>query len=287
MIQQTKHFYQFGPFRMDAAERLLLREGEVIPPTPKAFDLLLTLVTHSGHMLEKEELMKQVWPDSLVEEANIGPSNFPRRGRLLSFHTTIVVQSYNMLNLRSKLRQKLFGYYFTNPGAKHYLRELAVLLDVDVANLSRELVRLENQGLFVSEMSGHQKYFRLNQKHPLYDELRRIVFKTIGVVGQLRKTFEEIGGLNEAYLYGSFARTKQDAASDIDVLLVGEPDVAELETAIRKLERQLHRQINYTLLSPGEMKVRRQKRDAFLEDIWRHKMINLLSSHEKAQTPAH
>ncbi len=86
MIQQTKHFYQFGPFRIDAAERLLLREGEVIPLTPKAFDLLLTLVTHSGHMLEKEELMKQVWPDSFVEEANLSRIIFTLRKALGEKH---------------------------------------------------------------------------------------------------------------------------------------------------------------------------------------------------------
>src|SRR5215468_2879023 len=71
MSLQTKHIYEFGPFRLDAAEHLLLRDGEAVPLTPKAFDLLLALVERHGHLLEKEELLKKVWPDTFVEEANL------------------------------------------------------------------------------------------------------------------------------------------------------------------------------------------------------------------------
>lgn len=71
MTQQTKAFYEFGPFRLDAQERLLLRDGEAVPLTPKSFDLLLALIAQHGHLLEKEELLKLVWPDTIVEEANL------------------------------------------------------------------------------------------------------------------------------------------------------------------------------------------------------------------------
>jgi len=71
MSLQTKHIYEFGPFRLDAAEHLLLRDGEAVPLTPKAFDLLLALVEQHGHLLEKDELLKKVWPDTFVEEANL------------------------------------------------------------------------------------------------------------------------------------------------------------------------------------------------------------------------
>ena len=71
MSHQSKHLYEFGPFRLDVAERLLLRDSESVALTPKAFDLFLALVEHHGHLLEKEELMKLVWPDTFVEEANL------------------------------------------------------------------------------------------------------------------------------------------------------------------------------------------------------------------------
>lgn len=67
----AKIFYEFEPFRVDVAERLLLRDGEMVPLTPKAFDTLLILVENGGHVVEKEELMKRLWPDTFVEEANL------------------------------------------------------------------------------------------------------------------------------------------------------------------------------------------------------------------------
>ena len=63
--------YEFGRFRLNAAERVLLRDGEVVPLTPKVFDILLTLVEHHGQVVSKEELMKRVWPDTFVEEGNL------------------------------------------------------------------------------------------------------------------------------------------------------------------------------------------------------------------------
>lgn len=63
--------YEFGPFRVDAEERLLLRDGQVIPVTAKVFDILLLLVQHNGHLLEKGWLMQNVWPDTFVEEGNL------------------------------------------------------------------------------------------------------------------------------------------------------------------------------------------------------------------------
>lgn len=70
-IGQGQALYEFGPFRLDVVERLLLNADESIPLTPKAFDLLLLLVTNEGHLLEKDELMQRLWPDTFVEEANL------------------------------------------------------------------------------------------------------------------------------------------------------------------------------------------------------------------------
>jgi DNA-binding winged helix-turn-helix (wHTH) protein/TolB-like protein len=67
----VKVLYEFGSFQLDPGERLLLCEGRPVPMTPKAFDMLVALVARSGHLVEKEELMKAVWPDSFVEEGNL------------------------------------------------------------------------------------------------------------------------------------------------------------------------------------------------------------------------
>jgi DNA-binding winged helix-turn-helix (wHTH) protein len=71
MSQQLRHIYEFGLFRLDSAERLLWRDGAVVPLQPKIFDLLLALLERPGRLVEKDELMKAVWPDTIVEEVNL------------------------------------------------------------------------------------------------------------------------------------------------------------------------------------------------------------------------
>lgn len=76
--------------------------------------------------------------------------------------TTHVVCFYHMLDFRSKARQQLLAYYFTNSTARHHLRDLAERLSLDPSNLSKELGRLERDGLFRSEMSGRQRGARFS-----------------------------------------------------------------------------------------------------------------------------
>src|SRR5882762_6474824 len=71
MYIKQKQMYEFGPFRLDPAEYLLLREGAPVALTPKVFETLLILVQRSGHLVDKNELMKELWPDTIVEENNL------------------------------------------------------------------------------------------------------------------------------------------------------------------------------------------------------------------------
>jgi DNA-binding winged helix-turn-helix (wHTH) protein/TolB-like protein/Flp pilus assembly protein TadD len=71
MDERRSHFYNFGSFHIDTRERQLLRNGEPVPLPPKVYDTLLALVESSGHIIEKEKLMKIVWPDTFVEDANL------------------------------------------------------------------------------------------------------------------------------------------------------------------------------------------------------------------------
>ncbi len=74
MDELSGHFYEFGRFRVNVAERILLRDKDVVPLTPKVFEILLTLVENGGHVISKDDLMKRVWPDSFVEEGNLTQS---------------------------------------------------------------------------------------------------------------------------------------------------------------------------------------------------------------------
>src|SRR5262245_33519659 len=71
MARQARQFYEFGPYRVDPLKRLLLRDSEPVSLTPKAFDILLALIENQGETLGKDELMRRVWPDTVVEENNL------------------------------------------------------------------------------------------------------------------------------------------------------------------------------------------------------------------------
>ena len=80
-----------------------------------------------------------------------------------------------VLPFHSQLRGKLLTYFFDHEDAKHYLREIASMLELDPGNLSRELRHLEREGLFLSKKRGNQKCFFLNPSYQYLEDLRRIV----------------------------------------------------------------------------------------------------------------
>ncbi len=82
MGEETRRFYEFGPFQIDAAERMLLRDGQPVPLTPKAFDALLLLVESGGRTIETNDLMNKLWPESFVEEGNLKVTIFKLRKAL-------------------------------------------------------------------------------------------------------------------------------------------------------------------------------------------------------------
>ncbi len=85
MEDQRQHLYEFGPFCLDTRERVLLRDGCHLPLKPKVYDTLLALITRSGHIIDKEELMKRVWPDVVVEENNLTGNIFALRRAFAEF----------------------------------------------------------------------------------------------------------------------------------------------------------------------------------------------------------
>ena len=97
--QRVNELYEFGPFRVDAARETLLRAGEPVPLTPKTFQILLVLVRHSKEVVTKDELMKMVWPDTFVEEANLSRNIFMLRKALSGRRRRIMVPSQNVYSM--------------------------------------------------------------------------------------------------------------------------------------------------------------------------------------------
>lgn len=176
---------------------------------------------------------------------------------------------------KSRLRQKILSYYFTNPASCLYVRQLASILSEDAGNISKELSRLEKDGIFITETKGNQKHYYLNDRYPLFNELKSILFKTTGVAGRLKDIVNRLEGVQLSFIYGSYASNKENASSDIDLLIVGKPCEDELLKRIESAEQALGREINYNVYPEAEFEEKRKKKDNFITNILKRPKIML------------
>jgi predicted nucleotidyltransferase len=182
---------------------------------------------------------------------------------------------------KSKTRKAFFKLYFTNPESEYYLRELERLLDIPVSMIRKELMRLEQEGVFLSKKKGNLLYYSLNKSYPLFSELKSIVFKTVGIEGALKEILTKIKGIELAFIYGSFAKQSENATSDVDLFIMGNIDDSLLIGEIRKAEDALKREINYTLYTRDEFKKKKTKKDSFILSLIENPKIFLIGDKDE------
>jgi predicted nucleotidyltransferase len=164
--------------------------------------------------------------------------------------------------LNTRLRRNLLAFTFSHAGENFYVRELAGLIQEDAGNLSRELRKLEGEGLFTSHVRGNSKFYMPNPQYPLFDELKKIVFKTTGVAGSLKGVIDAYPGISRAFIYGSYAKEQENAASDVDLVVVG-------------LESKLRREINFTAYTEEEFRKEKKKAGGFLNTVLKERTFVL------------
>jgi predicted nucleotidyltransferase len=178
--------------------------------------------------------------------------------------------------IKSKLRRDLLRLYFTNPDKEYYLRELERMINFSVGNIRRELMKLESKGLFTFRRQGNLVYYSLNKSHPLFKALKSLIFKTIGVEGELRSALRRIKGIELAFIYGSFAKGDERTASDIDLFIMGNMNEEKLIRAISKAEIALRREINYSLYSREDFEKKKKEKDYFIKELIREPKVFLI-----------
>ena len=174
----------------------------------------------------------------------------------------------------SKLRAKILGWFFLHIDERFYVRQMAGLLNEDLANLSRELKRLEQLKILGSTRQGNQKYYYVNEKNPVFEELRGLIIKTIGLIDILRQEFETLSNkIKLAFIYGSFAREKANLKSDIDLVVIGKVSFGEVTAISARAEKKIGREINPVVMDEQEMEERLKNKDHFLTRVWEEPKI--------------
>ena len=152
--------------------------------------------------------------------------------------------------ISSKTRIKLLIRFFFNPQTRSYLRELAKEFNLSTNAVREELNQLRDTKLLKSEKNGRQVYYTANQKHPLFDELKSMVGKVMGIDQVIDGIVNRLGDLEKAYLIDDYAEGKDTGI--IDLLLVGNIDQYHLNDLSRKTERYIKRKIRSLVVSQKE-----------------------------------
>ncbi|MEA2054924.1 MAG: nucleotidyltransferase domain-containing protein [Candidatus Thermoplasmatota archaeon] len=166
----------------------------------------------------------------------------------------------------SRTRVKLLTLFMMNPGREMYVREIARNVKENINAVRRELANLEEIDLLKSERRGNSKYYVVNKKMPIYNELASIILKTEGMAKVLQDSLSGLS-VETAFIYGSFASGKAGVDSDIDTFIVGEINEEELIKEIREVEKRLSREINYVLFTAEEFERRKKRKDPFVLNV--------------------
>ena len=181
-----------------------------------------------------------------------------------------------MISMKSKITKVLLNYFFLNPGESLFVNEISRKLDLDKRNLVKKLKELKEEGIMVSETSGNQRIYSINRLYPLYEEYRKIVFKTIGIESKLKRMLKQVTGIEKVYLFGSYAKDAMEVHSDIDLLVIGEHSIMELQKEITKIQKEIGREINVVNMDMMDFEKRQKNKDPFIGTVFKEKNIKVI-----------
>jgi len=154
----------------------------------------------------------------------------------------------------SKARVAILSLLFLNEGERFYLREISRRLGLNVSQVKRELVRLSGMGLLRRINVGNIQTYAIERDFILHDELASMVRKSQGIERVLGQELLKVRGISTAFIFGSYAQGKTTPKSDVDVMVIGEPDMDRLNRAVNAAEKKIKRPIQYIVYPLKEFK---------------------------------
>lgn len=184
----------------------------------------------------------------------------------------------NLANvLFPKTRQGILAATYGQPERWWYLSELAALMQTSPSSLQRELESLANAGILRKKRDGNRIYFQAEQISPIFDSLYELVNRTLGIVPALSEAISPFANkIVCAFVYGSLARAREHALSDVDLLIVGSVGLAELAPVLRELEKKFNREFNVSCYKSVEFKDKVKKENHFLTEVLKNEKIFIL-----------
>lgn len=182
--------------------------------------------------------------------------------------------------LLPEYRRRVLGLLLLHPDTQLHGREIARRTGLPAGTITRELGKLTSVGLLQREKRGNQQLYRADKSCPVFAELASILRKTSGLADVLGTALAPVADkIDVAFIYGSVARGKETAGSDIDLMLVGQLGFDEAVQLLWPLQAELSREINPQVLGRQEFAARAQ--EAFMRDVLSKPKIFVMGSDDE------
>jgi len=201
----------------------------------------------------------------------------PNIGTIVLNMSTPKPNSSDLSSLFGKTRRAILALLFSHPDESFYMRQILRLAGIAPGAGQRELKWLSGVGIIQRTVSGNQVYYQANSECPIFQELKSMVIKTVGIGDVLRSILAPLAErIQIALLFGSFAEGRANKDSDIDLIVVGSVTFAEVAEKLTPAQKFLRREINPTVFSPSEFQNKLKKGHHFLLSVLKSNFYYLL-----------
>jgi len=173
--------------------------------------------------------------------------------------------------LFSRVRLRVLSLLIAQPDRQFHAAEIIRLVGSGSGAVQRELKRLSESGILAATMFGNRKVYRSNRESPIFAELHGLIVKTVGLIEPLRLALKpHRSAIEVAFVYGSVAKGKDTATSDIDLMIIGNRlAYNEIYAALHRAEKALLRQVNPNLMSRTEWARKLADKSPFVTNVLR------------------
>lgn len=184
--------------------------------------------------------------------------------------------------LFGQIRGGVLALLYSQTDKPFYVRQIARRLNASVGAVQRELEKLAKVGLLLRTAVGNHVFYKVDERNPVYSEMRSLVGKTVGIFSILHSALEPLSEqISIAFVYGSVARQEETSASDVDVMIIGKIKLDDVLACLPQAESGLSRTVNPTVYSVQEFKRRLQAGNHFLNAVLNGKKVFLIGTEDE------
>lgn len=179
-------------------------------------------------------------------------------------------------------QQRVLGLLYGQPERSFHVRDIIRQTRLGRGTVQRLLEKLDASGIVQREVKGRQVFYSANSECPVFAELRGLISKTSGIADQIAAALQPLArSIKVAFIYGSVARGKERADSDIDLMVIGAVSLRQLAPHINELQSTLNRAINPVTYSPAEYSEKLRDGHHFLTSLQSEPKIFLIGGKDE------